>query len=109
MEVDQLLVATLGLLKAFHASPIVLWLEDHFPLQSYVQWWYLESLKYLFEGWDHCIGQNFHHFMANRSDKYLASKPIYQPFWQNFVVLIQFVSQLGFKPIFVLVFYYSSC
>nr|POF17206.1 hypothetical protein CFP56_56090 [Quercus suber] len=40
----------------------------------------LESLKYLFEGWDHCIGQNFHHFMANRSDKYLASKPIYQPF-----------------------------
>lgn len=101
MEVDQLLVATLGLLKAFHASPSVLWLEDHFPLQSYVQWWYLESLKYLFEGWDHRIGQNFHHFMANRSDKYLALKPIYQPFD---------LAELGsFDPICVTTWFQTIC
>ena len=81
MVADQLLVVTLGLLKDLSCLPeCIVCSRTIFLSRVMSSGGILESLKYLFEGWDHCIGQNFHHFMANRSDKYLALKPIYQPF-----------------------------
>ena len=102
LVVDQLLIVTLGLLKGLSCLPeCIVGSRTIFLSRVMSSGGILVSLKYLFEGWDHCIGQNFHHFMANRSDKYLASKPIYQPF--------DLAELTSFDPICVTAWFQTIC